>query len=108
LKALGLGAAALLLAGMVALAPAAQADDTLPPGEYSCIGSGGSVLIGLGFKLGDDGTYTDLDNTTSGTYAVSGNEVTFTGGHLDGYTGRDIANHGFNIGAMASCQLWSG
>ena len=33
----------------------------LYPGEYACAGSGGTILIGLGFKLLANGTYTDLN-----------------------------------------------
>lgn len=102
---LGLALALTLASGISA---ASASDDRLPPGEYSCVGSGGDILLGLGFKLKDDGTYTDLDATTSGSYAIDGNGITFSGGHLDGFTGRDIANQGFTLGEMASCQLWAG
>lgn len=79
---------------------------TLPLGEYACYGSGQRVLIGLGFKLLGGGVYTDLDNKSRGRYAISGADVRFAGGHLDGQTGRDIKDNGFTIGAMASCQKW--
>src|SRR3569623_1946784 len=99
-----ISAAAVLLAMSAGAAGMARAEEPLPAGEYSCVGSGGEVLLGLGFRLMADGTYTDLDNTTSGTWTISGDEVTFTGGNLDGYSGRDIKENGFTIGRMASCQ----
>lgn len=84
----------------------APVNRTLPLGEYACYGSGQRVLIGLGFKLLAGGVYTDLDGKSRGRYAVVGETVRFTGGHLDGQAGRDIKDNGFTIGAMASCQKW--
>ncbi len=71
-----------------AAAPAAAAE--LKPGEYACAGSGGRILIGLGFKLNADGSYTDLDGKSAGRVAFSGSSVTFTGGHLNGYVGTNV------------------
>jgi hypothetical protein len=96
--------AAALAAAAVAFAFPAVADDGLKVGEYVCYGSGGKVLIGAGFKVIDDSNYTDLDNTVSGTYAVEGNTVTFTGGHLDGETGHDLQNGTFTIGMGVDCE----
>jgi len=79
---------------------------SLPLGEYACYGSGGSVLAGLGFKLLGGNSYTDLDGASRGSYAISGSTIAFTGGHLDGQTGRDLTAKGFRIGAMATCELW--
>jgi hypothetical protein len=62
----------------------------LQPGEYACAGSGGIILIGLGFKLNSDGSYTDLDGKNSGRVSFSGSSVTFTGGHLNGYVGNNV------------------
>ncbi|HET9511982.1 MAG TPA: hypothetical protein VFO80_12615 [Sphingomonas sp.] len=92
----------------IAGSPALRApvNRTLPLGEYACYGSGQRVLIGLGFKLLAGGTYTDLDGKSRGRYAIVGTNVRFTGGHLDGQTGRDIKDNGFTIGTMASCQKW--
>lgn len=101
----GLVAAAL---ACTCLAAPAFAANPLPAGEYSCVGSGGDVLIGLGFGLKADGTYTDLDSTTGGTWTIADGQIVFTGGHLDGYAGRDIKDNGFTIAEMASCQLWNG
>jgi len=80
---------ALLAATLIGTAPAAAAG--LRPGEYACAGSGGTILIGLGFKLMGDGTYTDLDGKTSGHVEYSGSSVRFVGGHLDGQTGTGIS-----------------
>jgi hypothetical protein len=81
---------AIFMAG-AACGPAGAAG--LAPGEYAC-GSNGRILIGLGFKLKADGTYTDLDGTTSGRVVYSGSDVTFVGGHLDGQVGRNIKEDG--------------
>ena len=69
-------------------APAKAA--SLRPGEYACAGSGGTILIGLGFILRGDGTYTDLDGKSHGRVVFSASTVKFVGGHLDGYVGRNI------------------
>jgi hypothetical protein len=76
----------------------------LKSGEYACFGSGGRILIGLGFKVQAGGRYTDLDGKNPGTYSVSGDQVTFRGGHLDGQTGRDLKDNKFRVGTMASCE----
>ena len=76
----------------------------LQPGEYACAGSGGMILIGLGFKLKADGSYTDLDGTTSGRAVFEGSSVRFVGGHLDGQTGRNVrGGTNFEIN-MISCS----
>lgn len=88
-------------------APEADAGaDGLKVGEYACYGSGGTPLIGLGFKVTAPGRYTDLDGGNAGRYRVSGSTVTFTGGHLDGQSGRDLRNGQFTIGSMAGCEPW--
>lgn len=88
----------------MAAVPAAWAQSGgLKPGEYACFGSGGRILIGLGFKALPGGRYTDLDGKSPGTLAVSGDAVVFKGGHLDGQTGRGLRDNRFNIGS-ASCE----
>lgn len=72
-------------------------------GEYACYGSGGSILIGLGFKVLDGSRYTDLDNKEHGTYSISADSVTFHGGHLDGQVGTNLKDYKFNIHS-ASCE----
>lgn len=77
----------------------------LQAGEYACAGSGGRILIGLGFKLRADGTYTDLDAKTSGSVAYSGSNVNFVGGHLAGQVGRNVrGGTNFEINSI-SCSL---
>jgi len=99
---------AALLAGTVVLAnagvgPARAAE--LRPGEYACAGSGGRILIGLGFKLQADGTYTDLDGKSSGRVVYSGSNISFVGGHLAGQVGRNVrGGTNFEIN-MISCSL---
>ena len=76
----------------------------LKPGEYACAGSGGRILIGLGFKLLADGTYTDLDGKTSGRLVYQGSSVTFVGGHLAGEVGRNVTATNLDIHS-ASCSV---
>jgi hypothetical protein len=77
----------------------------LQAGEYACAGSSGTILIGLGFKLRADGTYTDLDGRTSGKVTYSGSNVTFVGGHLAGQVGHNITGGtSFQIGGIG-CSL---
>ncbi|NGP18387.1 hypothetical protein [Devosia aurantiaca] len=79
----------------------------LQEGEYACYGNGSQVLAGLGFIASADGTYTDLDHTTGGSYFVEGSEVFFVGGRLGGETGRELDAVGsFVIGDMAVCEPW--
>lgn len=96
----GIYLAAVFLA-LAAVTPARAAG--LQPGEYACAGSSG-ILIGLGFRLQADGTYTDLDGKRSGTVSYDGSSVTFVGGHLAGQVGRNIRGASFSIGS-ASCSL---
>lgn len=72
-------------------------------GEYACYGSGGEVLIGLGFKVLASNRYTDLDGKEAGSFTVEGDTVTFRGGHLDGQVGRNLRDYKFNIHS-ASCE----
>jgi hypothetical protein len=88
---------------LTALTPASAAG--LQPGEYACAGSGGRILIGLGFRLQANGTYTDLDGKTSGTVSYNGSDLTFVGGHLAGQAGRNVrGGTNFEIGFI-SCSL---
>lgn len=81
--------ACLTLAALACVAGPAGAAG-LRPGEYACAGSGGTILIGLGFKLNADGSYTDLDGKTSGRIQFGGSTVRFVGGHLNGYVGTNV------------------
>jgi len=87
-SALRIGSWLLIGALVCAAVPAAAAG--LQAGEYACAGSSGRILIGLGFKLNSDGSYTDLDGKTSGWAEFSGSSVRFVGGHLNGYIGTNV------------------
>jgi hypothetical protein len=77
---------------------------SLAPGEYACAGSGGRILIGLGFILRGDGTYTDLDGKSAGRITFTGSGAQFVGGHLDGQVVRNIrGGRNFEIGNI-SCS----
>jgi len=94
-------------AGTPASAPApaaGQGSSALASGEYACYGSGGTLLIGLGFKVVANGKYTDLDRKSTGTFTVQGSSITFHGGHLDGQTGRNLRGNKFVLGSMVSCE----
>jgi len=77
--------AAFLVGISVEIAGAAE----LQPGEYACAGSGGRILIGLGFKLLADGTYTDLDGKTSGGVVDRRSTGSLVGGRLAGHVGHN-------------------
>jgi len=79
-----------------------QADLRL--GEYSCIGSGGTILIGLGFRVLPGRKYVSLDNKDGGSYAYDTGSatITFIGGFLEGFKGEDVRNNQFRIHG-ASC-----
>src|SRR5438270_487298 len=51
-----------------AAAPAGAAN--LATGEWACYGTGGRILIGLGFRIVNAGSYTDLDHKNPGTYGL--------------------------------------
>ncbi|HEY6391271.1 MAG TPA: hypothetical protein VIX89_08340 [Bryobacteraceae bacterium] len=84
--------------------PAGQGSSALATGEYACYGSGGRLLIGLGFKVVSNGKYTDLDHKSTGAFTVQGGTITFHGGHLDGQTGRNLRGNKFVLGSMVSCE----
>lgn len=75
----------------------------LKVGEYACTGSGGQMMIGLGFKVLSGNRFTDLDGGNVGTFTISDGKVTFRGGHLDGIIGRDLKDYWFVVGSQASC-----
>lgn len=106
-RAMAIGGMSLLMAsaaGSVAAQVGGAKPGGLKAGEYACFGSGGRILIGLGFKVQVGGRYTDLDGKSPGTYSVGGDQVTFRGGHLDGQIGRDLKDNKFRVGTMASCE----
>jgi len=78
---------------------------TITSGEWACYGAGGRALIGLGFRVNPDGTYTDLDGKSRGRYAAdaSSGTLTFTGGHLGGQVGRAMGQGRYNIGTT-TCE----
>ena len=92
-------------AAALAPAPAPRgAGSTLAAGEWACYGTGGRLLIGLGFRVVSDGKYTDLDRKNSGTFTLQGGAITFRGGHLDGQTGRNLRGNRFDISGSVSCE----
>lgn len=82
----------------------AEGPGALKQGEYACYGSGGRLLIGLGFEVLPGNRYVDLDGGNAGTFSVSGTSVSFSGGHLDGQSGRDLRGASFTLGANAGCE----
>jgi hypothetical protein len=81
----------------------ASGSGSLASGEWACFGSGGRPLIGMGFKVVGNNAYTDLEGGNRGSYAVSGNAVTFSGGHLGGQKGRFTSGGRFSIN-MVECE----
>ena len=88
--------AAWLTVALLAFATGPASAAGLRAGEYACAGSSG-ILIGLGFLLNADGSYTDLDRKTSGRVAFEGSSVKFIGGRLDGYVGTGVSGSTFQI-----------
>lgn len=76
----------------------------LKVGQYACYGSGGRIMIGLGFKVLPGNRYTDLDDGNRGSFSIVGDTVRFRGGHLDGQAGRNLRGYSFTIGAQAECE----
>jgi hypothetical protein len=95
--------AAVLMTGLLVGLSAPAGAAGLQPGEYACAGSGGTILIGLGFRLRADGSYTDLDGKSAGRVVFDGSNVRFVGGHLDGEVGRNVRGNNFEIHS-ASCS----
>jgi hypothetical protein len=55
------------------------------------------LLIGLGFILKADGTYTNLDGEEGGKYVhdTATASITFKGGFMNGQVGRSVKVSGF-------------
>jgi hypothetical protein len=86
----------------------APAGDLLTRGEYACYGTGGRLMVGMGFHLRPAGTYDDLDGTRGGTYTFDAQQATvrFAGGFLDGQVGRNVTKAGFAISSTVNCEPW--
>lgn len=85
-------------------APGARSAGTLRIGEYACYGSGGRIMIGLGFKVTGPSRYTDLDGKNAGSFTLSSGQVRFAGGHLAGQVGTMVGGNDFRIGLQARCE----
>ena len=95
---------AVLAMSAVGIGLASPARAGLPAGEYSCIGVGGQVLAGLGFRTDGNGNYRSLDNADPGRIVDAGpGTIKFQGGFLDGQLGTGVKGIDFNIHS-ASCQ----
>jgi hypothetical protein len=81
---------------------------SLPLGEYACYGVGSRLMAGMGFKLESSGSYTDVDGERGGTWVhdAAAATISFSGGFLDGQTGRDVRSTGFQISPTVSCEPW--
>lgn len=82
---------------------AGTASSGLKIGEYACTGSGGRMMIGLGFKVVSSGRYTDLAGKRAGTFTISNGLIKFQGGHLTGVSGRDLKDNWFTVASQARC-----
>lgn len=78
----------------------------LPVGEWASYGTGGRLLIGLGFVLKADGTYTNLDGKEAGKYVhdTVAATITFKSGFMDGQVGRKVTISGFQLSSTVSCE----
>lgn len=77
-------------------------------GEYACYGTGGTLMAGMGFKLKENGTYTDLDGKRAGKYNYNAKAATinFVGGFLGGQGGKNVKNTGFQISNTVYAEPW--
>ncbi|HVZ26122.1 MAG TPA: hypothetical protein VG842_08715 [Sediminibacterium sp.] len=77
-------------------------------GEYASYGSGGRLLIGMGFILLQNGKYYNLDHQEGGSYQFDPKKGTirFTGGFLGGQTGTHVTNRGFDLSGTIHCEPW--
>ena len=87
-------------------APARGAAGAVATGEWACYGTGGRLLIGLGFRVVSDGKYTDLDRKNAGTFVLQGGTIAFHGGALDGQTGRNLRGNHFDMSGTVSCEVF--
>jgi hypothetical protein len=94
--------------GTAPAAPAAGDSGNLYLGEYACYGTGGTLLAAMGFHLKPGGKYHDLDGGGAGTYNYNARQgtISFRGGFLDGETGRDVRNTGFQLTSTIHCEPW--
>jgi hypothetical protein len=80
--------------------------NSLRVGAYACYGSGGQIMAGLKFNITGPGQYRDAYGA-AGTYSISGGNVSFRGGAMDGMSGRELkSNNSFRLGSRANCELW--
>jgi len=93
--------------------PAATPDHTkqasgLYIGEYAGYGSGGRLLIGMGFTLMQDGSYYNLDKKEGGTYTYDPQKATisFKNGFLNGQVGKNVKPTGFDLTNTIHCEPW--
>lgn len=77
-------------------------------GEYASYGTGGRLLVGLGFVLKEGGMYHDLDGQRGGRYAYDATAatITFQGGFMDGQVGRAVTVTGFQLSPTIRCEPW--
>lgn len=98
--------AALAAAPQTPRRPPPAGSGPLKPGEYACYGTGGTLLIGMGFKLAANGSYTDLEGRNPGRVTARGGSVTFTGGTMGGKTARRLDGSRFAFGYATTCEPW--
>ena len=76
-------------------------------GEYACYGTKGRPMTGMGFHL-SNGRYADLDGKRGGSYTYNAGTATisFGGGFMDGQTGTNVTQQGFQISSTVNCEPW--
>ncbi len=77
-------------------------------GEYASYGTGGHLLIGMGFTLLQNGTYYNLDKKQGGSYTYNAQQATisFKGGFLNGQVGKNVKTTGFDLSETIHCEPW--
>jgi hypothetical protein len=102
----GMPAAAAAPAIAAAPAPAATAA-AIVLGEWAGYGAG-NQLMGMGFHLLTDGKYQDNDGKEGGRFTVDSraHTIVFTGGFMNGQSGKNLSAKGFDITLNVRCEPW--
>lgn len=72
-------------------------------GKITCYDSSGN-RDDVTFLVTDWGKYTDIWGENTGTFQRKGANIVFSGGHLDGMSGREFVNNGFKFGTGITCS----
>jgi hypothetical protein len=83
--------------------PPPKPQGSLKVGDYYCYTAGGVELPNQAFRVPTPGRYQASDGHAKGTFAIEEDRVSFTGGHFDKSTGRNLKADTFRIGTGIEC-----